>query len=127
MKVTWRLLRKHVFSFCGDISPGSYSRRILTGEALHEAAMLKKFTAGGLEGWAWNEIEALSLSWVVGLAQVLRQMESAKQWRQCLLDASIAIIPKAEGDSTPLGQRHLSVLPVVYRIWASVRLAHIQE
>ena len=37
------------------------------------------------------------------------------------------MIPKAEGDSTPLGQRPLCVLPVVYRLWASVRLAHIQE
>ena len=32
------------------------------------------------------------------------------------------MIPKADGDSTPLGQRTLSVPPVVYRIWASLRL-----
>ena len=25
----------------------------------------------GLDGWAWNEIKALSLSWFVGLALVL--------------------------------------------------------
>ena len=29
-----------------------------------------------------------------------------------------AMIPKADGDSTPLGQRPLIVLPVVYRLWA---------
>ena len=29
-----------------------------------------------------------------------------------------AMIPKADGDSTPLGQRPLCVLPVVYRLWA---------
>ena len=85
---------------------------ILTGEELYEAAMAKKPTAAGLDGWAWNEIQALSLSWFVGLALVLRQIET---------------VPKAEGDSTPIGQRHLSVLPVVYRLWASVRLAHLQE
>ena len=34
------------------------------------------------------------------------------------------MIPKAEGDSTPLGQRPLCVLPVVHGLWASVRLAH---
>ena len=28
-----------------------------------------------------------------------------------------AMIPKADGDSTPLGQLPLSVLPVVYRWW----------
>ena len=29
---------------------------ILTGEELYEAAMAKKSTAGGLDGWAWDEI-----------------------------------------------------------------------
>ena len=44
-----------------------------------------------------------------------------------LLDAYITMIPKADGDATPLGQRPLCVLPVIYRLWASVRLGHIQE
>ena len=43
------------------------------------------------------------------------------------MDAYIAMIPKAYGDSTPLGQRPLSVLPVVYRLWASLRLGHMRE
>ena len=38
-------------------------------------------------------------------------------------DAHIAMVPKAEGDSTPLGQRLLCVLPAVYRLWTSVRLS----
>ena len=58
---------------------------------------------------------------------VLRQVETVGQWPQGLLDAYIAMIPKAEGDSTPIGQRPLCVLPVVYRLWASVRLAHLKE
>ena len=32
------------------------------------------------------------------------------------------MIPNTHGDSTPLGQRLLSVLPIVYRIWASARM-----
>ena len=36
------------------------------------------------------------------------------------------MIPKADGDSTP-GQRPLCVLPVAYRLWASVRLEHLKE
>ena len=48
-------------------------------------------------------------------------------WPQGLLDAYIAMIPKADGDSTPLGQWPLSVLPVVYRLWASLRLGHLRE
>ena len=37
------------------------------------------------------------------------------------------MIPKADGDSTPLGQRPLSALPVVCRLWASLRLGHLRE
>ena len=68
---------------------------ILTGEELYDVAMAKKSIAGGLDGWAWNEIKALSLSWFVGLALVLRQIEAAGTWPQGLLDAYIAMIPKA--------------------------------
>ena len=72
-------------------------------------------------------LKLFSLSWFFGLASVLRQIEAAGRWPQGLLDAYIAMIPKAEGDSTPLGQRPLCVFLVVYRLWASVRLAHLQE
>ena len=42
-----------------------------------------------------------------------------------LLDAYIAMISKTDGDATPLGQRALSVLPVVYCIWASARMGQL--
>ena len=32
------------------------------------------------------------------------------------------MIPKGDGDSTPHGKRPLCVLPVVYRLWASLRV-----
>ena len=81
-----------------------------------------------MDGWAWNEIKALSLSWFVGLALVLRQVGAAGRWPQGLLDAYIAMIPlKLKAIAPPLGQRPLCVLPVVYRLWASVRLAHLKE
>ena len=35
------------------------------------------------------------------------------------------MIPKTDGDATPLGQRPLSVLPVVHRIWASARMGQL--
>ena len=54
-------------------------------------------------------------------------VENTGIWPQGLLDVYIAVIPKSDGDSTPLGQRPLSVLPVVYRLWASLRLGHLRE
>ena len=35
------------------------------------------------------------------------------------------MIPKTDGDATPLGQRPLSVLPIVHRIWASARMGQL--
>ena len=35
------------------------------------------------------------------------------------------MIPKTDGYATPLGHRPLSVLPVVYRIWASARMGQL--
>ena len=99
----------------------------VAGRDLQEVARAKKSTAGGLDGWAWNELKALPLPWFSGLAILLELVESTGNWPQGLLDAYIAMIPKADGDSTPLGQRPLSVLPVVYRLWASLRLGHLRE
>ena len=89
----------------------------ITGRDLQEVARAKKSSAGGLDGWAWNEMKALPLPWFSGLAILLELVETTGIWPQGLLDAFIAMIPKVDGDSTPLGQRPLSVLPVVYRLW----------
>ena len=63
-------------------------------------------------------------SWFDWLA-VLSRVELDGVWPEGLLDAYITIIPKV--DATPLGQRPLCVLPVVYRIWTSVRLLHLDD
>ena len=46
-------------------------------------------------------------------------------WPDGLLDAYIAMIPQTDGDASPLGQRPLSLLPIVYRVWASARMSHL--
>ena len=96
-----------------------------TGRDLKEVARAKKSTAGGLDGRAWNEVKALPLPWFSGLAVLSELVESSGVWPQGLLDAYIAMIPKADGDSTPLGRRPLSVLPVVCRLWAFLRLGRL--
>ena len=85
----------------------------ITGRDLQGVARAEESTAGGLDGWAWNEIKALPLPWFSGLAILLELVESTGRWPQ--------------GLSTPLSQRPFSVLPVVYRLWASLRLGHLRE
>ena len=73
-----------------------------TGRDLQEVARAKKSAAGGLDGWAWNEIKALPLPWFSALAILLELVETTGVRPQGLLDAYIATIPKVDGDSTLL-------------------------
>ena len=61
------------------------------------------------DGWEWRELKVLLVSWYDELARILTKVEDVGV-------AYIAMIPKTDGDATPLGQRLLSVLPIVYRI-----------
>ena len=90
----------------------------ITGQDLQEVARAKKSTAGCLDGWAWNEINALLLAWFSGLDFLLNMVEDAAVWPQELLDAYIAMTLEVDGNSTPLGQRPLCVVPLIYRLCA---------
>ena len=74
-----------------------------------------------------ESFKALPVSWLDRLAAILTLVEESGAWLGDLLDAYMIVIPKAEGNRTPLGQRPLSVLPIVYRLWANVRLTHLQD
>ena len=87
----------------------------------------KKVTAGGLDGWGWMEFKVLPVSWFDGLARILSCVEDSGIWPEGLFDAYITMIPEVDGDATPLGQRPLSVLPIVYRIWAAARMGQLDS
>ena len=99
----------------------------LTGQMLADVVQRKGVTAGSLDGWVWRELKVLPVAWYDGLARVLTKVEEVGVWPDGLLDAHIAMIPKTDGDAIPLGQRPLSVLPVVCRIWASARMGHLED
>ena len=99
----------------------------LTGQMLADVVQRKSATAGSLDGWGWREFKVLPVSWYDGLARILTKVEDTGVWPDGLLDAYIAMIPKTDGDATPLGQRPLSVLPVVYRVWASARMCQLES
>ena len=94
----------------------------LTGQVLADVVQRKGATAGSLDGWGWRELKVLPVSWYDEFARIFSKVEDLGVWPEGLLNAYIAMIPKTDGDAIPLGQRPLSVLPIVYRIWASVRM-----
>ena len=97
----------------------------LTGQMLADVVQRKGATAGSLDGWEWMEFKVLPVSWYDELARILTKVEKIGVWPDGFLDVYIAMIPKTDGDATPLGQRPLSVLPIVYRIWASARVGRL--
>ena len=97
----------------------------LTGQMLADVVQREGATAGSLDGWEWRELKVLPVSWYDEVARILTKVEDFGIWPDGLLDAYIAMIPKTDGDATPLGQRPLSVLRVVYRIWASARMGQL--
>ena len=99
----------------------------LTGQMIADVVHHKSVSAGGLDGWGWRELKVLPVSWFDGLARILTKVEDLGMWPDGLLDAYITMIPKSDGDATPLGQRPLTVLPVVYRIWASTRMGQLDD
>ena len=98
----------------------------LTGQMLFDVVRRKSATAGSLNGWGWRELKVLLVSWFDELARILTLVEDTGVWPDGLLDAYIAMIPKTDGDATPLGQRPLNVLPFVYRIGASTRMVQLE-
>ena len=66
-------------------------------------------------------------SWYDELARIFSRVEDVGVWPDGLLNAYIAMIPKTDGDAISLGQGPLSVLPVVYRIWASARVGQLED
>ena len=98
----------------------------LTCQVLADVVHRKGVSAGGLDGWWWRELKVLPVSWFDGLARILTKVEELGVWPHGLLDAYIAMIPKVDGDATPLGQRLLSVLPVVHRVWASAWMLQLE-
>ena len=94
---------------------------------LRRVVRRKSATAGNLDG-SWRELKVLLVAWFDGLCSYSLQGGGGG----CLaggflLNACIAMIPKADGDATPLGQLPLSVLPVVYRVWASARMVQLED
>ena len=85
------------------------------------------FSAGGLDGWGWRELKVLPVSWFDELARILTKVEDTGVWPDGLLDAYIAMIPKTDGNATPLGQRPLTVLLIVYGVWASARMNQLDD
>ena len=46
-----------------------------------------------MDAWEFRELQALPLTWFVGIAVILRKVKDIGVWPDVLLDASVAMFP----------------------------------
>ena len=84
---------------------------------------LKASGARGLDGLGPAEIKQLPDAILEYLRVFFDLIEMKRVWPRALTVAAVTLIPKGEGGA-PLAQRPISVMPVVYRLWAATRARH---
>ena len=99
----------------------------LRRELLHQiATSIHVGKAGGLDGWAVGELRVLPVEAFRELAAVLTRVETEGTWPRGLSGAMVTLLPK-KGDHGPMAQRPISLLPMIYRLWAAARAGMLKE
>ena len=124
-------MTEHELDYMAEyINKEPWDAQPLTPELLRATALSRKPSAAGLDQVTLAMLQALPLSgWVIP-AQILNRVEEGESWPRGLLRVSLTAIPKlSKADSAsvvlPLKCRLISVMPMLYRIWANARAAQI--
>ena len=79
-------------------------------------------SALGCDLWAVDELRALPRSAIRALAAVYNHMEEHNGgWPGDMMEAFVALIPKVDSDGEPRNQRPVTLLPMLLRLWSSIR------
>ena len=93
----------------------------LDGPRLRNGLSRMKPSVLRLDGWSLVDLRSLPnrvLGWV---ADLVLEVERLGKWPSRLAEGHTTLVPK-EGPPGPLNTRPLTVLSMVYRLWAGVRL-----
>ena len=95
-------------------------------EVVQAVARLPLRRAPGPDGWAGEELRLWPRPLVVALVAMLRTVEALGRWPLGLWAAEAVRLPKPGGDpDQPLQKRPITLLPVIYRLWARLRLRQV--
>ena len=72
----------------------------------------------GVRGLPVSLWKALPPAFLSRVAALLNLVEGSGEWPREVLSAYVTMIPKASGGTRPQDQRPITVLDVLYRIWA---------
>lgn len=82
--------------------------------------------AGGLDAWDVRMLKRLPLEWWNRVAAMLQAVEDGGEWPTAHTQGYLAFISKGKGDSA-LEQRPLTILTLIYRVRACVRLEDLHQ
>ena len=95
-------------------------------EVVQAVTRLPLRRAPGPDGWAGEELRLWPRPLVVALVAMLRTVEALGRWPLGLWAAEVVRLPKPGGDpDQPLQKRPITLLPVIYRLWARLRLRQV--
>ena len=102
------------------------SLRPFTSEGLRKTLnRMKLKSASGPDAWSVSDLRNLPDQTFNLLPQLFQAIEEKGHWPDNLLFAFCSLIPKAPGDTSPLGQRPLGIMSVIYRLYSAYRLQDI--
>lgn len=79
---------------------------------------MRESAAPGKAGIPIAVWRSLPVSWASAVARLLQLIEEEGRWPPEWLEAYVAMVPKSSGGSRPQDQRPITVLEVLYRLWA---------
>ena len=97
----------------------------LTGSKLREVlGRMREGSSGGVEGWRVAEVKRLPPVLLTRLAVLLNIIESSGRWPAGIERCCVSMVPKSD-DANPASLRPISVMSVIYRLWAAARVADV--
>eukprot|EP00972_Heterocapsa_arctica_P074534 11000977-Heterocapsa_arctica.AAC.1 len=80
--------------------------------------------AHGLDNWSVDDFKSLPTRALEGLLVILLYVERFHVWPDASMWSRMALCPKAGSDSTD-DLRPLTILSIIYRLWARLRWAEL--
>ena len=105
--------------FGGHIPSATWPSARWTADRVRSALRaMREAASPGMTGIPIAVWRSLPSPWPEAIARLLALVEEEGRWPAAWLDAYVAMIPKSSGGTRPQDQRPITVLEVLYRIWA---------
>ena len=98
----------------------------LTGKDVLKAYKAAANKATGLDGWTARELALAPLRWHDEIAAMLMAVENGAAWPHALQQWRQTHLHTGKDDGRPSGWRPISIAPLVYRAWCTVRIRQLR-